>query len=111
MIDQIETRLWTKRHRDGHSSIQFDDGRWVGGGEELIERGDAGPVGLVGRTGTRVTGGDRRLKRVGTRRHRERLGAGQGCQPAGDQQVIPDRTILVQQQDGLAARTETGARS
>ena len=70
--------------------------------ERLVEGRDAGPVGFVCRARARVAGGDRRLKRVGTERAAKRLGALQRRQSAADEQLIPERAVLFEEDDRLA---------
>ena len=63
------------------------------------------------RAGARVAGGDRGLERIGPRAAAERLGARQRRQPAADQQLVPRRAVLLEQQHRLAVRAGARARS
>jgi hypothetical protein len=55
-------------------------------------------------TRARVARRDRRLQRVGAALFAQRFGARQRREAAVNQQLIPARAILLQQQDGLAVR-------
>ena len=48
-----------------------------------------------------MAGGDRRLERVRAARAAELLGALERRQAATDEQLIPERAVLIEQQDGL----------
>ena len=56
--------------------------------------------------GPRVAGGDRGLQGVRARRPPERLGALERREAAADQQLIPARAVLIEQQDRLARRAD-----
>ena len=52
----------------------------------------------------RVAGGDRRLQRVRAQRAAQSLGALERREAAPDEQLIPARAVLIEQQDRLARR-------
>ena len=54
----------------------------------------------------RVARGDRGLQRVRAARAAQRLGALERGQAAADQQLVPARAILIEQQDRLARRAD-----
>ena len=72
--------------------------------ELRVERRDARPVGLVRCARARMTRGDRRLQRVRAARAAQLLGALERREPAADEQLIPVRPVLIEQQDRLARR-------
>ena len=59
----------------------------------------------------RVAGGDRGLQRVGAEAAAEPLGALERGEPAADQQLVPARAVLVEQQHRLAARARARAQA
>src|SRR5438876_144094 len=70
----------------------------------VVKRHDARPIRL--RRGRRpsVAGGDRRLQGIRTQGAPEPLSALERLQAPADEQAIPARSILIEQQDGLAGR-------
>ena len=80
-------------------------------GSTLVERDDALPVGLLGRPRPGVAGGDRGLQRVGAGAVAERLGSRQRRETAADQQLIPQRPVLIQEQDRLSRRADARPRA
>ena len=56
-----------------------------------------------------VAGGDRGLQRVGAAGAAERLGALERGEAAADEQLIPARAVLIEQQDRLARRADARA--
>ena len=78
-------------------------------GQRVVERRDARPVGLLGRARPRVAGGDRGLQRVRPERAAERLGALERREAAADEQLVPARAVLIEQQDRLARRPDPRA--
>ena len=60
-VDHLKSRLGTEGHRDRYGAIQFHNRRWGKLAECLVEFYDARPVSFLGRSGARVTSGDRRL--------------------------------------------------
>ena len=57
----------------------------------------------------RVAGGDRGLQRVRPERAAELLGARERGEAAADEQLVPARAVLVEQQDRLARRPDARA--
>ena len=109
-VDQLEPGRGAERHRR-RATARFSSTTGDGAtcAERVVERGDARPVGLLGGAGARVAGGDRGLQRVRARRAAEPLGALERGQPAADQQLVPARAVLVEQQDRLARRADARA--
>src|SRR5436309_3607874 len=101
-IDELEARSWTECHRDRDRTIQLDDGGGREPGERFVELCDARPVRFRRRTRSRVTGGDRGLERVRTLRAAERLGPLERHETTTDEDVIPPRPVLIEQQHGLS---------
>src|SRR5207248_9014586 len=73
----------------------------------LVERGDARPVGLCRGARPRMAGGDGGLQRIRAARAAELLRAVQGCETALDEQLIPERPILIEKEDGFARRADS----
>ena len=71
-------------------------------GELAVELRDAMPVRLGGGAGARVTRRDRRLQRVRAADLAQRLGARQRRETAVDEQLVPPRPVLIEQQHRLA---------
>ena len=67
-------------HADRDGPVQLDDRR---PGQQLVQRGDARPIGVLGPDGAGVAGGDGGLDRV--RATAQRLGLLQCGQAAADQ--------------------------
>ena len=101
-INEFQTRCRTERHSHCHRAIQLDDRRW----RELRERHRRArrcapsPFPRSARAG--VAGGDRGLQRVGAERAAELLGAFERGETTTNQKLIPERAILIEQQDGLS---------
>src|SRR5207244_9113460 len=86
-----------------------DDRRRSELSDRVVEGYDALPVRLRRRRRSSVARGDRRLQRVGTQGAPEPLGALERRQAAPDEQTIPARSILIEQEDGLAGRPNASA--
>ena len=81
-------------------------------GERVVERGDPRPVGLRRRARPRVAGGDRGLQRVRAERRRPAPRArSSAASPRPDQQPVPARAVLVEQQHRLARRADRAPRA
>src|SRR5690606_14920107 len=86
-------------HGHGDRAVEFDDRGRCAGGQQPVEGGDAGPVGLLVAVGVGVAGGDGRLEGVGARcPAREGLGAAEGGDAPGDEQAVPAGPVLVLEQ-------------
>ena len=81
-------------------------------GERVVERGDPLPVGVLGRA---RRGRGRRRSRPAARTGRaappSRSARSSAAEAAADQQPVPARAVLVEQQDRLARRADPRARS
>ena len=110
-VDEREAGGGSRGHRDGDGAVQLDDGRRRAPGQDAVQLRDARPVRLLGRPRARVTGRDRALERVRAVGAPERLGPRQRRQPAPDEQRIPARAVLVEQQDRLSRRPRARARA
>src|SRR5262249_46793946 len=105
-IDEAQARFRAERERERYRAVEIDDR----GGRELSKRAvkpdDPEPVGLVCRARPRMAGGNRGLQGVGAKRRptgaRRRLGVIQRSEAAADEQLIPARTVLLEQQHRLA---------
>ena len=107
--DNRESGGRTECHRDRDRAVELDDGRGHQLRQREIQCRDARPIGVGGVACARMARGNRGLQRVRTLRAAELFGALEGCEPAPDQQAIPARTILLEQQDRLAGGTDARA--
>src|SRR5919199_2816162 len=110
-IDELEARRRSERHGERDRPIQLHDGRRRNLGERIVERQDRCPVRLLRSARPRVTGGDRRLERVRATRTTESLCALKCREPATDQELVPTRAVLIEQQDRLSRRPDPGAQA
>src|SRR5579862_1773713 len=108
LIDEREPGLWTKRHSDRHCSVQINDRGGQELGELSVKRRDALPVSFLGDTGTRMTRGDRGLKGVGATQASQSLSAFEASEATSNEKLIPQGTILIEDQDRLSRRAHTG---
>ena len=99
-----------ERHRHGDRAVQLDHRRrrQLRRARRTARRCAASRS--PRRARPRMAGGDRRLQRVGPERAAELLGALERRQPAADQQAIPARAVLIQQQHRLAVGADARAR-
>jgi len=95
---------------DQDRAVQLHDRRRRERRERIVERHDAGPVGLRRDAGARVASGDRGLECVDAARTAERLRPRECREPAVDQERVPAPAVLVQEQHGLAVRAHARAR-
>ena len=81
-------------------------------GEFNVKRRDALPVRFLRYKCTRVTSGDRSLKGVGARRASQFLSAFERGEATSNKELIPQRTLLIQDHDRLSrcAYAGSGAR-
>src|SRR5262249_1476879 len=105
-VDELEARSRTEGHRDRHGAIQLHDRRAHELGEGIVARGDAPPVGFGGGTRASVTRGNGGLEGIRTEGASQLFRALEGGETAADEEVIPTRTILIEEQDRLAGRTD-----
>jgi hypothetical protein len=103
-IDQLETGGGPRGHADGHRPIQLNYRRRFDATQFVVQSSDPRPVGVSRRNRSRMTSRNRSLNRIGPVRSAEPFGPLECGQATPDQQSIPARTILIEQQDGLAGR-------
>src|ERR1700688_5028931 len=96
-LNDFESGRGTEGHRDSNGAIEFDDRRWRVFEELLVKRRDARPVGVRSDSCSRVTCGDGGLQGVRSGCAAELLGTLQRSEAAGDEQLIPSRTVLFEQ--------------
>ncbi len=112
-VDEFKTGLRAKGHGERDGTIQLYNRRGHELGESIVERGDALPVRFRRSTRASVTGGDRGLKRIGAERTTESiadfLGTPERGETATDEDVVPARAILVENQDRLSGRAYSSA--
>src|SRR5207248_10560945 len=75
------------------------------------EGDNARPIGLFGGGGSPVAGGNRRLNGIGAAAAAKLLGALEGGQAPADQQAVPLRAILLQQENRFSSGIDAGFRS
>ena len=102
-VDQRETGGGAVAHRDGRGAIELDDRRGIRADEDVVEAGDLPPVGPVRRRRLGVDRRDRRLQRVRPEAPRRQRALDQR-RSLGDLRAVPQRAILLVQQDDLAVR-------
>ena len=89
----------------GDRPIEIDHRRRHHDAQPVVERGDAGPVGIGRAARARMAGGKRGLQRIGTIAA-ERFRAGQRVKAAVDQQLVPARAVLFGQRHECAVRPD-----
>src|SRR2546426_1351455 len=104
--DDLETGGRTQGHGVCHRAIELHDGGLRELSEGIVQRRDARPVGRFRSAGSRMTGGDSPLQRVGTQGAGELLGALERREAATHEELVPARPILVEQQNRLTRRTD-----
>src|SRR5262245_43015195 len=103
-LDEVEAGLRAEGHGDRHRAVQLDDGGRRDPGELGVEPRDAHPVRLRRGQRSGVTGGDRGLERVRPGRAAELPGALERGQAETDEELVPEGTVLVEEQNWLARR-------
>src|SRR5262249_35242400 len=88
LVEDLEARRGPVRERDRDRTIQLDDRRWRRRRELVVDRDDAPPIGVLGRSRACMTRGDPGLQEIRTRGATERLAALQGHQTALDEKAI-----------------------
>jgi hypothetical protein len=108
-VNQLERRLGAECHSDGDRAVELDDRRRPELGEPVVEGDNALPVRLIGDAGPRVAGGDGRLERVRAEGAAGALRALERGEAAADEQPVPARPVLVEQQHRLSGRADSRA--
>src|SRR5882724_13338817 len=101
-VHDRQRRFRSLGHADGNGAVEFNDRRTNQSCELRIKRGYAQPVGLLGRPRLRMAGNDRRLQRIEAAGAAEATRARQRLHAPPDLQLVPERAVLVEHQDGLA---------
>src|SRR5919201_316216 len=98
-----------EQHGERDRAIELDDGRRRDVAKRPIESDDPRPVGLFGGARARMTGSDRCLQRIWSRRMPgalyQGLGAAKCGEPPPDEKLVPPRAVLVEQKHWLARWT------
>src|SRR5580704_16456194 len=112
-IDKREARLRAGRHRNRDRAVQLHYGRRRELRQPSVEFHNAGPVGLLGGSSARVTGGDGGLQCIAPEGGGELLGASERRQAAADEKPIPQCPVLIEKENGRSRGTHTrsGTRS
>src|SRR5258705_13910383 len=103
-LNDVESGLWTERHRNRYCAVQFDDRTWHELRQRCVERRDARPIRLLSGVSARMASGDGGLQRVRTSRAVQSFGAPQFSEPVADQRVVPARAVLIGKQNRFASR-------
>src|ERR671926_1585552 len=97
-VDMFQAGLWTIAHSNGYGAIEIDNGRRLNSYQLVVKRDNLAPVGGSGRFRFRMNGCDRSLQCV-----RAEAAGTQGLldqgQPFSDLFVVPERAVLMFQQD------------
>src|SRR5436190_7462551 len=105
-VDELEATGGPAGHGNGDRTVELHDGGRRERGQDLVERRDAFPVGLLRAARPGVAGGDRGLHHVGARRAAEPLGAQQRGEAPADEELIPRPAVLLQDRDRLPGWAE-----
>ena len=102
-VDQREPRRRTIAHRHRHCAVQLNNGRRLRSRQQVVQRDDLAPVcsGSVGFAS--VHGCDSRLDRIGADPASRQRPLDQR-QTLADLRPVPERTVLVVEQDQLPGR-------
>ena len=106
-LDQGQALFRVSRQRDGDGSVELDDRRRRHSSELVVERGDRGPVGLLGLERVCMDGRDRCLQLVGAG-PTETNGSLQDAAALFDAGRAPERPVLILEQDELSLGAGTG---
>jgi TonB dependent receptor len=107
VIDKSKTLLQTFAHGNGHHAVQFDNRGWLNPKQLVIERRNLAPV-RGGHGGTfGVNGRNGRLQSVRTEAARSKRAFGQR-DAFGDLVAVPQRAILLLQQDQISVARCSG---
>src|SRR5215469_15289553 len=106
-VNEFETCGWTKGHCDRDSTVQFHDRRGRELCQGVVKSGDAVPVRFRGVTRASVACGDGSLQSVWPEGAIKLLRALQSSETAADEESVPPRAVLIEQQDRFAARPGT----
>jgi hypothetical protein len=94
-------------HPDGDRAVEVDNGRAHHLGQLRIEPGNARPVGIGCRFRLGVAGDNRCLKRIEAGGSAQLFRAPQCQHPPPNLELVPERTVLIQKEDGVACRVDT----
>src|ERR1035441_9475287 len=102
-VDMRQTGLWTIAHGNCHGTIQLYNWRRLNSYQSVVKRNNLPPVGRSDRFRLRMNGPNRSLQCVGA----EAAGLQgflQQCYSLRDLLPVPERAILVLQQNQLSGR-------
>ena len=101
-VDQNQTGGGTVAHRDRRGAIELDHRRWIDTQQHIVKTDDLRPIGRrrVRRFG--VDRGDRRLQCVRSDAARRECSLDEGY-PFGDLIAVPERPILILEENELVA--------
>jgi hypothetical protein len=106
-INETKTLLRTFAHGDGNCAVEFHDRRWVNTNQPVVEQRDLAPVRGRRRGSLGVNCRNGRLQGVGTETARCKGTFGER-DALGDLIFVPQRAILLVQQDQLSFRRASG---
>src|SRR6185437_10778897 len=110
-IHDRETGRRSDRHAVRHRAVELHDGRRRDERQRVVERRDAGPVGIARHTGAGMTGRDGGLQRVRAGRLAQRVGSRERHQATANEQLVPARPVLIEQEYRLARRSHARAQA
>src|SRR5580704_4250641 len=105
-VDKTKTLLRTFAHGHSHRTVQFDNQRWLNLKQPVVEQLDLAPIrGCRGGT-LGVNGRNGRLQSVGAETARSQSAFGER-DAFGDLLLVPQRPILLLQQDQVSVMSPT----
>ncbi len=102
-IHEIESCFRAIPHRHRHRAVQLHHGRWLDAQQDIVDHDNLRPVRRRGRGGMGVNRSYRRLQGVRTETARQQCPLHQR-RPFGNMLRIPERAVLVFEQDETAFR-------
>src|ERR1700740_3606631 len=102
-VDMRQTDLWTIAHGNGYGTIELYNWRRLNLYQPVVKRNDLPPVRRSDRFRLRMNGRNRSLQCVGAEAAGLQ-GSLQQCHSLRDLLPVPERTILVLQQNQLSGR-------
>src|SRR5207253_3262772 len=110
-IDEFKACAGTECHAHSNRAIQLHNRGWRELGERIVQRCDTWPVRFFWSPRSCMTRGDCGLERVWTSCSAELFCALERGETASDQELIPVRAVLIEQQDGLSRWAHTRPRA
>lgn len=99
--------VWAVRHHNRNCVVQGDDGRRRHCRKLPVQQRHGRPVGVIGRRRVGAVRGDQRPQLERARLH-PRHGRGEHFVGLREHRLIPQQTVLIFEQDGVAASIDSG---